>query len=444
MQLTSLRTALAAASCGLLGIAPSAATAAADPAQVDSALLYYSEKDRVSVAEAAAIVTVPLADEETLTVIPIFDSITGASPNGATPTNVAQPFGVTTTTPAGQLPVQQFNDQRYALSLSWQYPIDRMNRSAVGAEFSTEKDYRSIGASYSRMRDFNEKLTTLTLGLSGSLDTVVPSGGIVPQGLTAVSTSVPTTTASVDAALVHTTTRASGIVVGGGSGSDGSTAPHEIRDKQVVDGMVGVTQVINRRTLMQFNYSLGFTTGYMTDPYKIISMVDGGTGSTTGYITELRPDFRLRQSLYWKTVLHLPQDVIHLSYRYYWDDWNIRSQTVDLHYHLKLGKSGYYLEPQLRYYTQSAADFYHHNLVNGAALPDFASADYRLAQMASHTYALKFAVPTGKDGELSARLMRMKQTGNSHPDDAIGVQRSLDLYPGLEATSLQFSWSFKF
>ncbi|MFN2111115.1 MAG: DUF3570 domain-containing protein, partial [Anaerolineae bacterium] len=210
-----------------------------------------------------------------------------------------------------------------------------------------------------------------------------------------------------------------------------------------VDGIIGVTQVVNRRTLMQLNYSLGVSSGYLTDPYKIISMIDGTTGTTVDYRTELRPDSRLRQSFYWKTVYHLSEDVIHFSYRYYWDDWGIRSNTFDLHYHFDLG-SDFYLEPQFRYYTQSAADFYHHSLVDGAALPSYASADYRLAEMTSKSYGLKLAMAVGKDGELSARVTYMKQTGNSHPADAIGVQRNLDLYPGLDAVYGQLGYTFTF
>jgi hypothetical protein len=194
---------------------------------------------------------------------------------------------------------------------------------------------------------------------------------------------------------------------------------------------------------MQLNYSLGVSSGYLTDPYKIISMINGTTGKTVDYRTELRPDSRLRQSVYWKAVYHLNEDVIHFSYRYFWDDWGIRSNTVDLHYHFVLGDD-FYVEPQFRYYTQSAADFYHHSLVDGASIPRYASADYRLAEMKSTSYGLKLAMAIGKDSEVSARVTYMKQTGNSHPADAIGVQRILDLYPGLDAVIAQLGYSFTF
>lgn len=471
-----VRTALAAASCGLLGIASPSATANTgnDAAQADTALLYYAEDGgRVKVSEATARLNQALGGDETVTVTPTVDVITGASPNGATMTDKPQTFSTADTTPANTLPLKSFSDRRYAITLEWEQPLDRFTKSVLGASASTEKDYNSLGASASLSRDYNNKLTTLSAGISGSLDSVEPAGGIVPQGLAPLSSAYAaagagpagssdsahedsfspriedalTSPAAASASIPHAITTASGTVISTGSGGtaaivNGGSA-RQSKKKESVDGMIGVTQVVNRRTLMQLNYSLGVSSGYLTDPYKIISMIDGTTGETVDYRTELRPDSRLRQSLYWKTVYHLSEDVIRFSYRYYWDDWGIRSNTFDLHYHFDLGND-FYLEPQFRYYTQSAADFYHHSLVDGAALPRYASADYRLAEMTSTSYGLKLAMTIGKDGELSARVTYMKQTGNSHPADAIGVQRSLDLYPGLDAVIAQLGYTFTF
>ena len=432
-----------------------------DSTLADTALLYYVEHGRVTVGEATARVSQQLNDDETITVTPTVDIITGASPTGATMSDQTQTFSSVDSTAPYTLPLKSFSDRRYAVSVEWQQPLDRLTKSILGASASTEKDYSSLGASATLTRDYNNKLTTLSVGISGNLDSVAPAGGIVPQGLTPLASAYAVASASIPSSsgnyyefedsltpLVHAITTASGAVISTGTSTSTTSivnggGSRQTKKKEIVDGIIGFTQVINRRTLMQFNYSLGLSSGYLTDPYKIISMIDGTTGETVDYRTELRPDSRLRQSLYWKTVLHLPHDVIHLSYRYYWDDWGIRSNTVDLHYHFVLSDD-FYLEPQFRYYNQSAADFYHHSLVNGATLPSYASADYRLAKMTSMTYGLKLAKAVGKDWELSARLMYMKQTGDSHPADAIGVQRTLDLYPGLDAVIAQLGLSFTF
>jgi hypothetical protein len=116
---------------------------------------------------------------------------------------------------------------------------------------------------------------------------------------------------------------------------------------------------------------------------------------------------------------------------------------VDLHYRLELWK-GSYLQPHLRYATQTAADFYRHSLVSTDPVPAYASADYRLGKMTTTTAGLKFGMPVGKHTELSLRLESMAQSGDSHPPDAIGVQRNVDLFPTVKASIAQITYTGRF
>ena len=83
------------------------------------------------------------------------------------------------------------------------------------------------------MTDFKNKLTTLAMGVSGSLDSVEPSSGVVPTGLTATGvssalvTGVQTNTA-LGVNRVDAITGSSGLATGGGEGDDG---PKAIRGK---------------------------------------------------------------------------------------------------------------------------------------------------------------------------------------------------------------------
>ena len=135
--------------------------------------------------------------------------------------------------------------------------------------------------------------------------------------------------------------------------------------KTLTDVLLGVTQVINKRTIMQFNYSLSSSSGYLTDPYKLLSVIDATTGKTAVdvsgapiYVYEQRPDSRTKHAFFWQTKYMLERgDVIDGSYRFMTDDWGVTSHTIDLKYHWQLDHA--YLEPHLRYYLQSEADFYH-------------------------------------------------------------------------------------
>jgi hypothetical protein len=217
--------------------------------------------------------------------------------------------------------------------------------------------------------------------------------------------------------------------------------------------ILGITQVISRNTLMQLNYSMGMQDGYLTDPYKIVTVVDPVTGlpdnsalinvnaDALPYVYEKRPDSRQLNSLFLRTVHHLKRDVINFSYRYFWDDWGITSNTFDLKYRYEIGRG--YLQPNIRYYMQDAADFYVHNLVQGTdvdssgnVLRDNISSDYRLAKLTTTTLGLKYGYALGENSELSIRGELMSQSiddgdvpaGEETPDlDAIIINAGYSL-----------------
>jgi hypothetical protein len=187
--------------------------------------------------------------------------------------------------------------------------------------------------------------------------------------------------------------------------------------KGMVDVLFGVTQVVNRYTLMQLNYSHGFVRGYLTDPYKVVSVVDNVTGepaltpaTTYGiYLNENRPDSRDTNSIYWK-------------------------------YRLELG-GNFYIQPHYRYYTQTAADFYRHSLRDNETIPGYVSADARLAEFDGKTVGIKIGVDYNNSTKFDVRFEKYTQTGNARPEDAVGIQTNYDLFPKLEATIVQVSFS---
>lgn len=411
----AIRGALTTASCTLLGLT-NVAQAENAPWQFDAGVLYYSETDRVQALEPVVTGKKDFGDDRWLNLKLVVDLLTGASPNGATPTNAPQTFTRPSgkgsyTIDANETPLDDtFRDTRVAVSGSWEQPLGERMKGSFGASFSTEHDFLSMGASASLAYDMNKRNTTLSAGVSFESDTITPEGGI------------PTPFASMASA--------------------GSTQPRDASEdtRTLVDLLFGVTQVINRNMLMQVNYGISTSSGYHTDPYKILSVVDGTTGATTDYVYEHRPDSRNKQSLYWQMKYHLTEDIIDVSYRYLWDDWGVTSHTIDATYRWDLGGAKY-LEPHVRYYQQSAADFYRLFLIDGAPLPAEASADYRLAEFTGITLGLKYGMQI-KGHDTSLRLEYLAQTGDSSPSEAIGVLQDQDLYPDLKAVMLQFRYAF--
>lgn len=395
----SVRGALALATCSLLaGTSPAHA---AKEWEVDSAVLFYSEgSDRISLVEPVVGLRKALGDDEYVGMRIVIDALTGASPNGAIATDAVQTF----TTPSGdasytvqpgETPLDpSFKDSRIALNGVWEKPLSERLKGVFSANFSTEYDYQSMGVTATLARDFNNRNTTLSAGASYSADTIEPVGG-TPVGLA----SMPVFPA------VKQTQGAS-------------------EDKTVTEFLVGITQVLNRRTLMQFNYTHGMDDGYLTDPYKLLSVVNSA-GNVSGHRFEKRPEERTRQTVFWRTLHQFTEDVLDVSYRYYWDDWGVSSHTLDTRYRYELG-GGHYLQPHVRLYQQSAADFYRFSLAEGAT-PTHASADYRLGDMTTTTFGLKYGFAVSEDKEYSMRIEYMNQSddnGRFEDVDAIIVQAS--------------------
>jgi len=416
---SNVRHALAAATCSLLGSVTQISHAEEDHTEweFDSAVLFYSEPDRVSAIEPVINARREIGDDENINLRLTLDTLTGASANGAVATDKVQTFtrpsgnGQYTAQP-GETPLDDtFRDTRVALSSSWEKPLSQMIRSNLGASVSKEYDYLSIGVNGLLSYDLNNRNTTLQTGLSFASDTIDPEGGI------------PIPFASM--------------------GEVGGVQPRQegTEDKNTADLLLGVTQVIDKNTIGQLSYSFSNSSGYHTDPFKLLSLVDGGSGETLDYVFEERPDERQKHSLYGSVKHHFTNDIAEASYRFYTDDWGIDSHTLDLKYRKNLGKERY-LEPHLRLYQQSETDFYQHSLVSGNN-PEFASADYRLGDFTATTLGLKYGMKFKNGNDFSIRGEYYLQTGDSSPSDAIGVQRNQDLYPDVDAIILQLNYSFR-
>jgi hypothetical protein len=198
--------------------------------------------------------------------------------------------------------------------------------------FSTESDYDSISLSLEDAIDFNRKNTALLVGAAYTHD-------------------------RVDVFYRDRT-----------------------ETKRTVDAMVGVTQVLDKNTLFTANLSLGRVEGFIGDPYKVAEL--NGI-----LVPEKRPDEKDKQILFLSIArhLHAVDASIEAAYRYYTDSFGIQADTVELAWYQYLG-TRWILRPALRYYQQSAAEFYG---VRFSGSPEYYSADYRLSDMDTLGYGLK-------------------------------------------------------
>jgi Protein of unknown function (DUF3570) len=427
----SVTAALTAAACALLSMPAEGAVAdyldtglsIAKDWNLDSALAYYHENGRIQAVEPVVSLSKLFANESVLSLDGVFDTLSGSTPNGALTSNRPQTFTSPSgksfsarhsyVTPAGTLPVDSsYSDQRVAFSGSWEYPVTRMLRTTVGGKFSYEDDFDSVTANAGVALDFNEKNTTLAFNVFDEFDWISPIGG--------------TPVARSDYAAFD-------------KGDDVS--------KNGIGVVLGITQIITRRWITEFNVAVDRFKGYMNDPYKIVSVL-GSDGGTSGYEYENRPDQRVRKSAYLENRVGGEHWSSALSLRYMADDWQVHSTTALLNGHLWFTNHERYLEPSVRWYHQSAANFYTPYLTETGTgtTAEYASSDTRLSRFHALTYGIKYAQqffgrPDQAPSELSIRLEYYRQTIENRFATPANLQ-GFNLYPDLDALFVQIGWRF--
>lgn len=262
----------------------------------------------------------------------------------------------------GTVPKADVEDERLAFTLDL---TGRIGRHTPGLQlaYSSEQDYTSLGIAVRDAIDFNKKNTTLTLGVAANLDKV--------EG------------AYMDRA----------------------------EDKRTFDAMVGLTQLIDSKSFITANLIVGQADGFLNDPYKVVEL--NGT-----IVPEKRPDSKDKTILYlaWTRFFDEADGSLELGYRRYSDSFGIGANTLSAAWYQKLG-SQFILRPAVRFYNQTAADFYD---VRFAGSPDVYSADYRLSDLQSWGYGLKLIWQPSPTYAFDVSVDRyvMSGTDNVTSDDA--------------------------
>jgi hypothetical protein len=315
--------ALTAAAMALPGVHVRAAEAPGqNPWGVDATHLEYSESgSRMNVRVNQASAVVPIGNNFQLKVNGIQDLMSGASPvfnapgPGGRIQQVLTGASVFDNRKAGDIGASvAFGDSQVMLRQGW----------------SKENDYKSTWTSLEGKRDFNQKNTTLAAGLAFSDD-----------------------------------------------GVSRSDTPDKVRTRIKRDLFVGVTQIIDDRSLVALSLAYSYSNGFLSDPYKLVFVQSGGL------LPDARPSVRRQTAATAKYLTYLPaidsalQAVGSLST----DNWGVHSGTLELQWKKEL-PAEWLVNAGARFYTQSSADFYA-PLYQSAPADGLQTSDYRLAGFGS-------------------------------------------------------------
>ena len=300
---------------------------------------HYSENNqRMSVDIFEGVISTPIGRSMTASVNLVRDVISGASPrfNQSVKGQVKQ-----------ILSGASIVEQRDAISSNLTYFFDTV-AVGLGGGFSRENDYTSRYANTNVSLDLNKKLTTLNFGASVAFDEVEPT---------------PTSSGSI-------------------RNDDCGTKCNKTSQQY----LLGVSQVLDKDSVLQSNITFGYHQGYLSDPYKLVY------SNEDGLLYDTRPREKFQWAWLTQYVRHfkeLNSAALHADYRFYTDDWGINAHTVELSWHQPI-MAGWQVIPRFRYYSQDRADFYQAVFDNVSQVSSYSS-DYRLAGFGTISGGIKFS-----------------------------------------------------
>ncbi len=230
----------------------------------------------------------------------------------------------------------------------------------VGGGISVENDYESRFGNLGGRWDFNQKQTSVNLGLSYTNSDTFAT--LDPDGLDFISTAsyeknylpLEGSPAKIDSTFRSDGRTRSGAVLHG--------------NRQDWGTQLGLSQILNKNALLELNMGYTRSTGYMANPYKAVYVLTNTAGqdlskpyrATSRGLLETRPDERnqFNWNLGYNQYLEPFDAATHFDYRFAHDDWGINAHTFEADWVQPLG-AGWSVTPRVRYYSQSSADFYY-------------------------------------------------------------------------------------
>lgn len=277
---------------------------------------------------------------------------------------------------------------------------DRNNIWSANASFATEYDYTSIGFGGGYSRLFNEKNTEVGVHLKVYLDTWSPK---YPTELDSYL--------EVNGNLNAGFFQGVDIIDQNGLISNAWTPIpgfQLIQDKSrnTYSASFSLSQIISKNAQISLFFDLVRQGGWLANPMQRVYFADrdnyfiGNPSSINNYTStsnsdvfqladdiERLPDTRFKIPIGFRFHYYLNETfTLRTYYRYYMDDWGIRSHTANLELPIKLSQK-FTLYPTYRYYTQTEADYFA-GFEEHLSTDEFYTSDFDLSKFNANQYGL--------------------------------------------------------
>lgn len=273
------------------------------------------------------------------------------------------------------------SDIRFYPSVNYTRENEQKGRSfGIGASSSTEYDYQSFGANLNFSQKTEDRNGEFTARFQAYLDQVKLLAPVELRGLP-------------------------------GTDDSGNAS------RNTFVGSLGYSQVVNRNFQVLFQADLISQQGYLGLPFHRVYFSDGSVHQ------EKLPDSRFKLPLAARASYFLGDNIIIRGYyRFYADDWGIRSHTAELEVPVKLTPF-LSLSPFYRYYTQSASKYFDGFQSHG---PDggFYTSNYDLSKFSSGFMGIGIRF-TPVNGLLGIKHLSMVELRYGHYDRSTNLNSDI-------------------
>lgn len=272
------------------------------------------------------------------------------------------------------------SDNRIYPTLNWSRENENKGTSLMaGISFSSEYDYQSYGANIGFSQKTPDKMGEFTAKFQAYMDQVKL---IAP------------------------------VELRGTGGED-----HGTGGRNTYALSLSYSQIINRNFQLELMGDAVQQTGYLSLPFHRVYFTDGSVHQ------EALPDKRFKLPLGIRANYFFGDKLIlRAYYRYYTDDWGLKSNTVNLETPVKISPF-VSVSPFYRYYSQTGAKYFS-PYQQHTAFDDFYTSNYDLSKFSSHFYGAGIRL-SPKNGLFGIERLNMLEIRYGHYTKSVGMQSDI-------------------
>ena len=278
-----------------------------------------------------------------------------------------------------------YSDNRIYPTFNWSRENEEKGRTLMaGVSYSGEFDYQSFGANIGIAQKTPNKMGEFTAKFQAFMDQV--------KLITPIE-----------------------LRTGGNYGGEHDNYGTSGRNTFALS--LSYSQIINKNLQLEFLADGVQQTGYLSLPFHRVYFKDNSVHQ------EALPDTRFKLPLGMRANYFLGDKVIlRAYYRYYTDDWGLKSNTFSLETPVKISPF-LSVSPFYRYYSQTAAKYFA-PYQQHTAFDDFYTSNYDLSKFDSHFYGAGIRI-NPKNGLFGVERLNMLEIRYGHYTKSVGMQSDI-------------------